>query len=183
MVLILILAFAVRGLLSGFLNQIFGMLGLIAGLVTASWSAQWVATHWQGAQPAAVFWLLRWAIAVTAAFAVAALFQWLGSLLNDAFESTPLGWLSRPGGFVVGAGLGAGVASFVLLGLLLLPGPKGLVSSSAHARSAHPLMTGSRAACAAGARWVPACGWLERRFETAAVRAEHAGSAGSHIAS
>lgn len=178
----MVLVFAVRGLLSGFLNQIFAVTGLLVGLWIAGWSSQWVASHWLSAQPAFIFWLMRWGIAVSAGLAVAALFQWWGSLLSKAFESTPIGWLDRPGGFVMGAALGVFISSVVLLGLLVLPWSGRVAETAARSRTARPVMTSVSAACVRAAHFVPGSAWLGRRFQAASSRVERRAQALSRAA-
>jgi hypothetical protein len=172
MVLVLVLAFAVRGLLSGFTTQVFQGLGLVAGLWTAGVCSQWVGAHWQSAQPAVAFLILRWLAAAFAALAVAALFQWSGERLASAFESTPIGWVDRPGGFVLGAGMGAFVSSFVLLGLLMFPWPGGLAGQAARSRTARPIIAGATFACSLVAHYVPGGTWLKGRFQAATRRVD-----------
>lgn len=165
------LVFAVRGLLSGFASQVFAILGVAAGLWTAGWCTQWVEAHWHGAQPAVVFWVLRWLIVASAAIAVAALFQWWGQRLGHAIESTPVGWVDRPGGFVLGAGVGALISAFALLGILWMPW-SGAAKAAAHSRTARPMMTGAAAACSLAARYVPGGAWLKGRFQAATRRVD-----------
>lgn len=159
-------------MLSGFTSQIFQGVGLVAGLWTAGVSSQWVAAHWQGAQPAVVFWILRWLVAVVAGLAMAAFFQWVGARVATALESTPIGWVDRPGGFVLGAGMGAFVASFVLLALLLFPWPGGLAGQAARSRTARPVIAGATFACSLVARYVPGGTWLKERFQAATLRVD-----------
>ena len=173
LVLVLVLAFAVRGLLSGFTSQVFAVLGIAAGLWTAGLCSQWVEAHWQGAQPAVVFWVLRWLVAAFAALAVAGLFHLVGERLGEAVGSTPVGWFDRPGGFVLGAGMGALVSSFVLLGLLAIPWPGHLADQAARSRTARPMMSGATAACSLAARYVPGGAWLQGRFQAAQRRVEN----------
>jgi uncharacterized membrane protein required for colicin V production len=179
--LVVILAFAVRGLLTGFMSQIFGVLGVIAGLFAASWSGQWVASHWDGAQPTVVFWLLRWLVVVLVGLAVAGLFQWWGSLLGKAFEASPLGFIHRPGGFVLGAGLGAFVSAFLLLGLLFLPWSGGIAGAAARSRTPRPVFAGITAVLHLTEGLAPGSHWLRGRFEAAQRRIERAVPA-SHAA-
>src|SRR5438874_742544 len=91
----LVASFALRGLFRGTVGQLFGLLGLIAGLYTAAWMGQWVGHHWNGARPAAVFWLLRWLVAILGGLAVASLFEWMSHLAREAIHETPAKWLDR----------------------------------------------------------------------------------------
>ena len=144
--------------------QVFSLVGLVLGLWTVGWVAQWVGAHWHGARPAAVFWVLGWVVAALAGLAVATLLQWWGGLLGDALKQSPAGWLDRLGGFVVGAALGALVSAFVLLAVLLAPWPYGLPSWAAGTRVAPPLMRFGAGACSVSERFVPGSRWLKQRF-------------------
>jgi hypothetical protein len=119
-----------------------------------------------------VFWVVRGLVAAFAALAVAALFHWWGDRSKDAVRSTPLGWIDRPGGLLVGAAMGAMVASFVLLGMLAVPWTSRLADAAARSRTAHPLMTGAAATCSLAARHVPGGAWLKGRFQAASLRVE-----------
>src|SRR5258706_15304763 len=105
-ILVLVFSFAIRGLARGTLGQIFGLAGLIAGLWTASWVSQWVGAHWESARPAAVFWALRWLVAILAGLAAASLFEWLSHHVREAVDASPAKWLDRPGGMLGGGGAG-----------------------------------------------------------------------------
>jgi len=164
-----VMAFAIRGLLRGITSQVFAVLGLVGGLWVAGWVSQWVGTRWQGAYPAAGFLVLRWLMVASAALTVAALVHWWGELARSAIKATPVGWLDRPVGLVLGAALGAVVATFALLGLLLAPWPPALPGAAASSRTARPMLVGGVEACSFVARYIPGGEWLKRRF-LAAVR-------------
>jgi membrane protein required for colicin V production len=169
-ILILVLAFAIRGLLRGMISQFFSVLGLLAGLWVAAWISQWVGEHWKDARPAVAFVALRWILVALAALAVAGFFQWCGSLLGDAVRSGPVGWLERPAGLALGALLGLVVSAFALLGPLLVPWPPAVGDTVARARSAPGLMRAGVLVCRVAARYVPGSEWLEQRFAAAERR-------------
>jgi Colicin V production protein len=171
LVLVLFLAFAVRGLMRGLIAEIFTVIGLLAGLWTAGWVSQWILGHWRGAQPAVAFFFLRWLVVVAAAFTVAALCHWGGELMKRMVGATPAGVLDRAAGLLLGATLGAIVAAFTVLAFLSPTWPRGLAESAARARTARPLMASAAGACAAAGRLLPGGGWLHLRFLAAAHRA------------
>jgi len=155
-------------------SQVFAVLGLVAGLWAAGWVSQWVGAHWDGARPAVAFLILRWLVVVLSAMAVAALFHFWGELLRDAVKATPLGWVDRPAGFVIGAALGAAVASFIVLSALLIPWPDALPHTAARARVSRPLMAGAASTCSLASRLFPGSNWLKDRFLAAEQRAHGA---------
>jgi hypothetical protein len=143
---------------------------VIAGLWVAGWIAQWVGSHWEGARPAVVFGVLRWVVAALGGLAVASLFQWWGEILSGAVGKSPLGWLDRLGGFLIGAFVGMVVTAFVVLTLLLGPWPRVVRGAAARAKVASPLMSASARACAVGELYFPGGRWLRRRFQEAGRR-------------
>jgi uncharacterized membrane protein required for colicin V production len=171
-VVILITAFAVRGLMAGVISQAFAILGVVAGLWVAGWVSHWIEPHWRGAHPAFVFTVLRILIVLTAGLAVSAAFQWWGALLRGATKKTPAGWMDRPVGFLIGAAVGVVVAVFALLGALLVPWPRELADAAARSRMARPTMAHAARVCAAGARFFPGSNWLRQRFLVAERRAQ-----------
>ena len=168
--MVLVLLFSVRGLIRGLVAQAFAVVGVIAGLWMAGWTTQWVGGLWDAARPAVVFWILRWVVVALAGLTVATLFRWWGQPLGAAFRATPAGFLDRPAGFALGAGLGMVVASLLLLLLLLAPGPEALGQAASRARVARPLMSWGATACERMAPFFPGSDWLVGRFKAAARR-------------
>jgi membrane protein required for colicin V production len=173
-VLLLVLAFAFRGMSRGLLAQIFALLGLAAGLWTAGFVSHWVAEQWRDGNPVFAFRLLRWLVTLAAALAAAALFHWLGEIVRAAAKATPAAWLDRSLGLVMGAALGTIVITFLLLGALLTPWPRALESAAAATRVARPAMAGGAHACSMASRYFAGSGWLRQRFLIAERRAEQA---------
>ncbi len=166
--LVLILTFAVRGWVRGFLSQLFAVMGMLAALAVAVWLSQWVGGHWLHARPAVVFLLVRVVVVLLAAVAVATLFRWIGSVAHDAVSEGPLGIVEGPGGLVIGAALGTVFVTLVMFLALQLPWPDVVPRTAAHARLAVPMMSGAARACGA-VRHVPEFDWLRERF----LKAEH----------
>ncbi len=130
--------------------------------------------HWQGARPAALFWALRWLVAGLAGLALASVFQWWGASLSQAVKGSGLSLVDRLGGLALGAGLGAFVAAFLLLTLVMLPWPHRDEQVMARSRLASPVLAGAERVCALGERFFPGSGWLKQRFERALRRASPA---------
>ena len=163
--------FAVRGLIRGTVAQVFGFLGVLAGLWAAAWTSQWVGQHWQGARPTVVFLALRWLVAGLVGLAIASLFQWWGDSLGQAVKGSVIGWLDRLGGFVAGIGIGWVVVVFLVLGLLAAPLPRRWSVRVAEAKATVPLMRSGATACAIGHSYLPGGNWLQQQFLSAEERA------------
>ena len=175
-ILLVMVAFLVRGLLRGTLAQVFAFFGVVAGVLASAAVADAIATHWEGARPALVFGALRWLVAVLAGLGVAALFGWWGELLAKAAHEGPFGWLDRAVGAVVGLTIGSMVSIAVLVLLLQAPGlgvARPLVARSAVSR---PLIrAGVRAS-----EWsknVPGGLWLHEQLSRANRRLAERGQA------
>ncbi len=169
-VLVLVLAFGLRGLTQGVASQVFGVLGVLGGLWVMGMLSPWLAAQWHDARPAAAYWTLRWMVVVLAALTVAALAHWIGALLRESVKDTPVKWLDGLGGFVAGLGLGAVVVTFALLGALLLPWPRIVSDTAARSWAARPLMSGAARVCATLGRSIPGTDWLRGRFRAAERR-------------
>jgi uncharacterized membrane protein required for colicin V production len=167
---VLVLGFAVRGVIRGSVAQVFALCAVVAGLWTAFWVSRWVGAHWLGARPAVVFVVLKWIVATLAALASMSLVQWFGDRLSSAVRESPVAWLDRIAGFVVGAGVGALVSAIIMVLALLLPWPHQPGKWVAKAQVSHSVLSGAERACRWGDRVLPYGDWLERRFEDAALR-------------
>lgn len=179
--MVLVLLFAVRGFLRGTVAQVFVVLGVCAGLWVAGVVSRWLGGHWQGARPFLAFLALRWLVAALAGLALASAFQWWGDRLGQAVRKGPLGWLDRGGGTVVGAGLGALVSAFILLGALTIERPRAAHLAAARARVGAPTMGAAAGLCSFGEAYLPGSGWLKRRFLAAERRALHTRGHGSRV--
>ena len=177
-ILVLVLAFAVRGLVRGTLGQIFGLIGLAVGLWTAGFLGHWVGDHWSEARPTAVFWVLRWLVALLGGLAAASVFEWLSLRVRDAVDATPARWLDRLGGFLVGAATGFVFAALVAVAVVLpdwfLPPTNSPGSARAPwpGRLATPTLVGAARACELARGFFPGSEWLERRIDAARHRLE-----------
>ena len=167
--LVLLLAFAVRGILRGTIAQVFALVGFIAGLWVAALIADWVGAHWRSARPAIVFVSLRWLVAVLAGSAIAALFQWWGEVAAKAAHDGPFGWLDRLTGAVIGAALGLVVSTLMLLALSSASGLSALRHAATSGMATRPLLVGGEQVSAAG-RGLPGGLWLHEQFARAVRR-------------
>jgi uncharacterized membrane protein required for colicin V production len=174
--LIIVVVLAFRGLFRGLLAQALGVVGLLLGLLAGAWITQWVGAHWAGAQPAVIFWTLRWLVAVLAALAVMSLFHVTSDWVCTAVRETPLGGVDRLAGVVAGAVLGLATMSIVLVGALLLPLPSWIHEAAASSRCSRPLIRAGVATCSA-ARALPGSKTLGRQYVAASRRLGHSSSA------
>lgn len=163
-------AFSVHGFLRGTVAQVFSVIGVVAGLWAVLWVVRWLGVHWQGAQPAWVYMVLKWIVSALAGLGVASLLQLWGERLGQSVRSGPVGWLDRGTGLVVGASVGLCTAALVVMVSLLVPAPRALAAQVARSRAAPSLMTESARACSLSVRFVPAGAWLEERFRQARQR-------------
>ena len=170
----MILVLAIRGLVQGTIRQVFALLGVVLGFWSLCAVSQWVGSHWQGARPAAVFWALRWLVALMAGLAAASLFQWFGELLSGAVQKSLVGWLDRLGGFLVGAGIGACIAAVALVAMLAIPWPRYAAGWAAQARSTPKVLRGADWAVARIGPFVPGSDGLKGVLQNAERRLQHA---------
>jgi hypothetical protein len=169
--LLLLVIFALGGLLRGAIAQVFSVLGVLMGLWAAVFISGWVGAHWSGARPALVFVALRWLVAGLGALAVAAIFQWWGDRLGNVVDEGPLGWLDRGAGLLVGAAVGVFVCAFFLVGALTLRIPGGPGVAVANARTTAPALALAAEVSSRGHRYLPGASWMTRSFLAARQRA------------
>jgi uncharacterized membrane protein required for colicin V production len=171
--ILMLVACAIGGVLTGAISQVFTLLGVLTGLWAAVFVSGWVADHWHGARPAVVFLVLRWLVAALSGLALAALFQWWGDRLGRAVREGPLGWLDRAAGAVAGAAVGAFVGALLLMFVLTVIHEREPAQMAARARAAVPVMGVAAEVCSLGEGVVPGSGWLKDRFLAARRRAVH----------
>jgi len=143
------------------------LLGWVAGLWLTFWVAHGLSVHWHAANPALMYRVLRWIVAVLAGLMVVSLFQWVAESLGRATRSGPVGMIDRGGGLFVGAVLGVITAALVLMTCLLGTLPRGISRSAAEALVTEPLMATASQACSWSARWMPGGAWLAHEFRMA----------------
>lgn len=170
LLLILLVALAVRGLLRGTIAQVFAFLGVVFGAWAVLLVGRWIGQHWHDARPVAVFFTLRWLVAVLAGLAVAAVFQWWGDLVAKAAHDGPFGWLDRLVGGAIGTALGLTLTA--LLALLMLQAPVLAVTGGVGARGLcpGPLVRGGQAVTQSIRGRVPWGAWLHQKFVSAGRR-------------
>jgi uncharacterized membrane protein required for colicin V production len=167
---LVVLVFAFRGAFRGAVWQALSIVGLMLGLWAALSVSQWVGHHWIDARPAAIFWALRWLVALLAGFAIAALFEWWGQLLALAIHAGPAAWLDRTGGVALGGILGLAVVSVGLVALLAIPKTDTFEDPMRDGRLSRPLLVAGRGACDRGEGFYPGSRWLARRYDAAIGR-------------
>ena len=175
-ILILVLVLAIQGLFRGLIAQVLGLAGWVLGLWAGAGIRQWVGAHWLGAQPALVFWTLRWLATVLGAVAVVTFFHVLGDRAGRAVHDTPVGGLDRLGGVLVGAGVGLAIASVFVLTALRAPSPGWVRDGLRRSSLAPSLLQGGAIVCrkmggypggpALRRQFVIAARSLERRMPT-----------------
>ena len=157
----------VRGLLRGTLAQVFGLSGIVLGVLAGSAVADFVGTHWRLARPELVFTLLCWLVAALCGLSVAAVMHWWGELLAKAAHGGPFGWLDRAMGALLGlaTGLIFGVAVLVLL--LQAPGLEFARPLAARGVTTAPLIAVGDVASEWG-KSLPGGLWLHEQLRSAA---------------
>jgi len=171
LVVVLVLSFAVRGWIRGFLSQLFAVAGLIIALLIAGWVSQWVGSHWQHARPTVIFLSLRVLVVLLTGLAVVALFHALGRLARDVMREGPLGFLDGPAGLLVGGALGATFVALLMCVALEIPWPRAVPDTAARARLAAPMMKNAAQACGVVKPYSPGMSWLRENFLKAERRA------------
>ena len=154
----------------GTFAQVFAFFGIALGLIAAAWVSYWVGLHWSGARPMIVFIALRWVVASLAGLAVAALFQWWGELVAKAAHDGPFGWLDRLVGGVIGIGIGAVFATFLVLAVVQSPWLRPARESAVKGMASRPLLSAGVQLSRAGDRVFPGGKWLHGQFVEAASR-------------
>jgi uncharacterized membrane protein required for colicin V production len=174
LILILLVAFTVRGFLRGTIAQVFAFLGLVFGAWAFLVVGRWLGVHWHDARPAAVFVVVRWLVAVMSGLAIAAVFEWWGDLVAKAAHDGPFGWLDRVGGGAIGAAIGLTVVAVATLALL--NGPLLALSGgvATHGRCSRPLVRGGAFVTQVIRTRVPWGTWLHEKFLSAERRLDAA---------
>lgn len=166
-VALVVLVWAIRGFRAGTIAQVFSLAGLFAGLIVVVSVEKWVGAHWQGARPIAVFWVLRWLIALLAGSSLAALVQWWGESLGESVREGPLGWLDGAAGAVVGAVVGAVFVLVLVVTAVRLDSDSGFTRTLAAARTPLPLVQAGTRIVEVGESVLPGRRWLLRQMEAA----------------
>jgi hypothetical protein len=159
--------FSIYGFLRGAVAQLIALVGWIAGLWASLSAEHWLGVYWHAADPAIVYLVLRWIVALLAGLAVVSLFHWWAESLGRVVRSGPAGWVDRGGGLGVGAFLGFVTVALAMMVSLLLPAPRALSREVGQARTAEPLIGSAAEACSLSAGWLPGGPWLAQRFHKA----------------
>lgn len=174
LLLILLVAFTVRGLLRGTIAQVFAFLGLVFGAWAFLLAGRWLGVHWHDARPAAVFVVVRWLVAILAGLAIAAVFDGWGDLLAKAVHHGPFGPIDRIGGGAIGGGIGLAVAAILTLVLLQRPMIAATGGVATHGRCPGPLVRGGAVVTQVIHGRVPWGTWMHEKFLSAARRMDAA---------
>ncbi len=167
---VLVLVFVVRGTLRGTIAQVFAFIGMLAGLAAAVSVAAWVGSHWAGASPGPVFFLLRWLVAILAGMAIPALFHWWGELVAKAAHDGPFGWLDRLVGGLVGFSIAVLLSSVLVLLAVQAPLLDFARNDAKRGVVARPLIDLGVRVTAWRALPLPGARWLHRQFVSAQHR-------------
>jgi uncharacterized membrane protein required for colicin V production len=157
-VVVLVLALAILGWFRGLLAQLAAIAALLCGVWVGSFVKQWVGAHWAGAHPAVIFGALSWLVGVLSALAVLTLINFLGDRVGRAVHAGPLAWLDRTLGIAAGAGMGAVLASLLVLAAVRLPMGRVVEQSLSRARTSRSLLACGATACRMGGNFPGARG-------------------------
>ena len=141
-VVLVVAILGIQGLFRGLLAQVLGLAGLVIAIAAGIAIRQWVGAHWQGAQPAVVFWVLRWLVILLCGVAVLSLFQVVGQRVGDVVGDSAIGWMDRLGGLALGATFGIAVASLLVLASVRAHSPRWVRHGVDHSRYARRLVVG-----------------------------------------
>ena len=126
-IIIVILSLGMLGLLKGATRAIFGVAGLIGGIVLAKYWYKSVALI---LSPEAAIWsrIAAYAIIVISILILAII---ISRLITKLIFAAMLGWLDRVIGFILGAGIGLALCIAFVAAISKVPGTEGIISNSA----------------------------------------------------
>lgn len=126
-IIVVTLSLGMFGLLKGATKAIFGVAGLIGGIVLANYWYKSVASI---LSPGGTIWpsIVAYAIIVISVLILAAI---ISQLIKRLISAVMLGWLDRVIGFILGAGIGLALCLAFVAAISRLPGTEGLISHSA----------------------------------------------------
>lgn len=175
MLIVLLVAFALRGWFRGILLELFSLLGLLAGVIAASTVFQWVGEHWVHARPAWLYAVLRVLVAALVGVALVSVFHLIGVRVREVARRGPVAAVDAPLGLAAGTVIGVMIAALALVGALLTPWPPEVGAHAAGARLVLPMLAGAERVLEWSAP-VPGTRWLRTKVEDASRRARARGA-------
>ncbi len=126
-IIVVILSFGMFGLFKGATRAIFGIAGLIGGIVLAGYCHESLAFF---LSPEGAIWssIAAYAIIVVSVLIVSAI---ISQLITKLVFAAMLGWLDRVIGFLLGAGIGLALCIAFVAVISKVPGTEGFISHSA----------------------------------------------------
>ena len=125
-VIVVILSLGIFGLLKGATRAIFGIAGLIGGIVLAWY---WYKSLASILSPEGAIWssVASYAIIVVSALILSTI---ISQLITKLISAAMLGWLDRIIGFILGIGIGLALCITFIAAISKVPGTEGFISHS-----------------------------------------------------
>lgn len=125
-IIVVILSLGMFGLLKGSTRAIFGVAGLVGGIVLANY---WYKSVANILSPEGAIWssIAAYAIIVISILILSAI---ISQLITKLVFAVMLGWLDRAIGFILGAGIGLALCIAFVAAISTVPGTEGLISHS-----------------------------------------------------
>ncbi len=126
-IIVVTLSLGMFGLLKGATKAIFGVAGLIGGIVLANY---WYKSVANILSPGGTIWpsIVAYAIIVISVLILSAI---ISQLIKRLISAVMLGWLDRVIGFILGAGIGLALCLAFVAAISRVPGTEGFISHSA----------------------------------------------------
>ena len=126
-IIVVILSLGMFGLFKGATKAIFGVAGLIGGIVLAGY---WHESLAYFLSPEGTIWasIVAYAIIVVSVLILSAI---ISQLITKLIFAAMLGWLDRIIGFLLGAGIGLALCIAFIATISRVPGTEGFISHSA----------------------------------------------------
>lgn len=126
-IIVVILSLGMFGLLKGATRAIFGVAGLIGGIVLARY---WYKSVANILSPEGAIWssIAAYAIIIVSILILSTI---ISQLIIRLISAVMLGWLDRVIGFILGAGIGLALCIAFIAVISKVPGTEGFISHSA----------------------------------------------------
>lgn len=116
---IVLIVFAIKGLVKGVINEVVSLIAIVAGLYGAFYCSDITANYLKGIIDIKPEYLSTIALLITFALLVVIIVL-IGKLLAKILESLSLGWIDKLGGFLFGILKGSLIVSLLILLLNVL---------------------------------------------------------------